>query len=126
MTKDEAKKFLTNISWSVGTTAMEYWGDETGRKIREAVKAFEPEPKPCRIWTDDDGKEHFELINEWRWIPITERLPEERGEYLITTTDGLVNKCFFIGKGERYFFGMHEYVTAWMPLPEPYKEGAEE
>lgn len=23
---------------------MEYWGDETGRKIRESVKAFEPEP----------------------------------------------------------------------------------
>ncbi|MCR5466788.1 MAG: hypothetical protein K6F11_08155 [Lachnospiraceae bacterium] len=43
MTRDEAKKFLTNLSWSVGTTAMEYWGDETGRKIREAVKAFEQE-----------------------------------------------------------------------------------
>lgn len=72
-------------------------------------------------------KEYDKILRNIKtdWIPVTERLPEERGEYLITTTDGQVDKCFFIGKGERYFFGMHEYVTAWMPLPKPYEKGEE-
>ena len=127
MTRDEAKKFLTNLSWSVGTTAMEYWGDETGRKIREAVKAFEPEPKLCRAWTDDDGKEHFELINEWRWIPVTERLPEEDGRYLCAYKndaygDGICIDFGLYEDGEWYVSG----AIAWMPLPKPYEEGAEE
>ena len=52
------------------------------------------------------------------WIPVSERLPEKNGEYLITGRQGAVNK-------RRYHDG-HWYgnwsVLAWMPLPEPYRE----
>ena len=59
---------------------------------------------------------------EQRWIPCSERLPEEMGTYM-TTIDygehGLVT-------GQRYYYGRglkwnDECVIAWMPLPEPYK-----
>ena len=70
------------------------------------------------------------------WIPVTERLPEEDGEYIATT--------IFLDEPNisilRYESGRHFYVhdrvfgdirvkddevLAWMPLPEPYKEKKE-
>lgn len=66
-----------------------------------------------------------------KWIPVTERLPESRGYYLVMTKsegvakhpysaqlqefiayEGATNSDFFIP------------VTHWMPLPEPPKEEA--
>ncbi len=74
---------------------------------------------------------------EQRWIPVTERLPKENGQYLITVkykpeagyeniyaehgewTDGQWDMFCFGHCGEV------EDIVAWMPLPEPYKEDAE-
>jgi len=60
------------------------------------------------------------------WIPVSERLPEYSGLYLISIYD-LVTVANFTGK---YFCDrqMDKFVDvlAWMPLPKPYKEeGAE-
>lgn len=59
-----------------------------------------------------------------RWIPVTERLPEEDGRYLITEkTDGTkVQEGYFCRTrdGEPYWGYLH--IIAWRPLPEPYKE----
>ena len=55
-----------------------------------------------------------------RWIPCSERLPEERQEILATTTDNAWGDVVII---RNYFKEMHKSVIAWMPLPEPYKEG---
>lgn len=51
------------------------------------------------------------------WIPVTERLPEERGYYLTTTKNGEVY-CDYWDEDN---FNRTELVIAWMPLPEPYK-----
>lgn len=63
-----------------------------------------------------------------RWIPVTERLPEKEGQYLVSC-----DSCFAIeiatyinDKGDSWFccdWNHPENVVAWMPLPEPYKEG---
>lgn len=53
-----------------------------------------------------------------RWIPITERTPEEEGQYLTTTMYGDV----FCDYWETCCFDRTETVIAWMPLPAPYKE----
>ena len=84
------------------------------------------------------------------WIPCSERLPEEYGEYMITwtTSHSMVNgKYSLLGIAEYELSGEYDHennrfrgewlledyiknypnvkVTAWMPLPEPYKAESE-
>lgn len=62
-----------------------------------------------------------------RWIPITERLPEKECKCLVTDEEGKVEIGWFCidHDGEPWF--SVEYTSsptvAWMPLPEPYKDG---
>lgn len=78
------------------------------------------------------------------WIPCSESMPESFGEVLVTfmpTVDrfsklwtrviiahysnlmGIARDCFWIGEpGKSSFEDITPKVTAWMPLPEPYKE----
>lgn len=64
-----------------------------------------------------------------RWIPVTERLPEEDGEYLVTWTTSrskrpLLEICEYscgmwdMDNGSAY---SDAEVIAWMSLPECYK-----
>lgn len=100
------------------------------------------------------GGEHREFIEmaikalkrELRWIPVTERLPEQDGQYLLfgEVTDGEYEGFAFIGSydscAEKFGYWYEHYssdtysyigeefveyykVVAWMPLPEPYKGG---
>lgn len=58
---------------------------------------------------------------EPRWIPVTERLPEENGGYLVTVKRGYVTTALWVGNAENW-----KEVTAWMPLPQPYRAGGED
>lgn len=85
----------------------------------------------------------LEEQQKYRWIPVTERLPEEEGEYICQvesecvcilgfTKDASKVDWFCFGdkfKGKTLFYefdyelGYYEReAVAWMPLPEPYKE----
>ena len=78
------------------------------------------------------------------WIPVTERLPEEDGDYLVFkrfagnawsdvvsfAKDGRqVSECTFVGKWQNvwYYYDSEwgyirtNAVTHWMPLPQPPK-----
>ena len=69
-----------------------------------------------------------------RWIPVTERLPEE-GEYVLCVLKGFnyggkIQVCKFVPadkfKDKPYFEHFRNgfpSVTHWMPLPEPPEEG---
>lgn len=67
------------------------------------------------------------------WVPCSERLPEEYGNYLITTYDGDVDigsidpsrKGAWSACDADGFYWLRN-VIAWMPLPERYQEGADE
>lgn len=58
---------------------------------------------------------------ECKWIPCTERLPEERGPYLVSYGKNTFvfteewNGCCF---SERHYIGQPK---AWTPMPEPYE-----
>lgn len=78
------------------------------------------------------------------WIPVEDKLPEEKGWYQCTCSDKeiwnddivrdlyyypeikeFVDNIRYEANGlkdiEKYYWT--KYVTAWQPLPEPYKEG---
>ena len=65
------------------------------------------------------------------WIPCSERLPEEYGEYIVWWTDITKSKYYeiveyepsngWIGDIPQAVEGKYS-VIAWQPLPEPYKE----
>lgn len=85
----------------------------------------------CR-WRKDVEEQGCEFFDDGnKWIPCTERLPSEKGQYLVTfplcNGEPWVYVLSFC-KGKFYEtddeWGDVEYddVTAWMPLPKPYKE----
>lgn len=63
------------------------------------------------------------------WIPVSERLPETSGIYQVTCAEGKILHSTYMkfqNKLKRWdLTGARSYwrVTAWMPLPKPYKEG---
>ena len=75
------------------------------------------------------------ITPEPHWIPVTERLPEKNGEYIVTI------QCEHVDGWDDYVTGFAEWdvddwhlvsyypgqikVVAYMPLPEPFKEVTE-
>lgn len=74
-------------------------------------------------WTDAQKKTDAlniaieALQNEPRWIPCSERLPEKKGFYLVTTEE---RETATMGFYEDIWFKT-EKVIAWMPLPKAYE-----
>ena len=59
------------------------------------------------------------------WIPVKERLPKESGYYLISTD---IDTWYAVFDGQGVWLSasglpirLTDYVTAWMPMPKPYK-----
>ena len=72
------------------------------------------------------------------WIPVSDRLPEEDGDYFVTLENGVVKilgysttqrtTCpkgfYYISNGVSWRQTINP-VVAWMPLPEPYEKEQE-
>ena len=58
-----------------------------------------------------------------RWIPVSERLPDESGFYIVTIADQYqmyVNTLFFM-KSSADMWEHDKSIVAWKPLPKPYE-----
>ena len=66
-------------------------------------------------------------LKESRWIPCSEKLPEDNTDVIVCFCSGTVTEMRYWGNG--IFQGIYEHtaktIVAWMPLPEPYKEKTE-
>ena len=93
--------------------------EEMGKKVaEEALDGFIYKDKTLREWID--------ILAQTRWIPVSERLPEEMGAYMTTVDYGKHGLAI----AQRYYHGKDlgwedDYVIAWKPLPEPYKAESE-
>lgn len=59
-----------------------------------------------------------------RWIPCSERLPQDEQKVLVTTRSGkFIDVTTSIYHHASAYW--EHYVIAWMPLPEPYTESGE-
>ena len=65
------------------------------------------------------------------WIPVTERLPEGRTEVIVSCHNDSGDRSYdytsygWITTDREYWIvdnEQNDYVIAWQPLPEPYKE----
>ena len=57
-----------------------------------------------------------------RWIPVTERLPEKNGSYLVYVYGEVTEMDYWRGKWHRLRDDYTKAVTHWMPLPPPKEE----
>ena len=93
-----------------------------------------------QVWQNGRASAFIEYVNEMkrrlqseaRWIPVSERLPEENDPVLTiySTRDGIgsIQKRCYVGSEMWYDFedmcNVHQRnVTHWMPLPTPPTEG---
>ena len=66
-------------------------------------------------------------IDPAKWIPVSERLPKEGVQVLVTDDAGGlatidVDYGYFDEEYGRFDWFHSQNVTAWMPLPEPYRK----
>ena len=62
------------------------------------------------------------VVVDQRWIPVTERLPEKEGTYLVCSDRGAVYTTHFYVRHAAWTRRGKIPVTHWMPLPEPPEE----
>ena len=73
------------------------------------------------LCTDESSSE-----NPNKWVPVSERLPEDGKQVLCCNKYGSVFTSELTWSKGYLMFGQHSDVIAWMPLPEPYKAESED
>ena len=100
MTSEEARDYLLNVSYMIGTTAVEYMTLKDGDKIREAIEALKVQ----------------------EWIPLSEQMPEDGTWNIFTDGKNISVERYKMDALDHFWpngrwFEFDEAI-AWMPLPE--------
>lgn len=112
---------------------MAFTATETQRRaLEDAISAISDYKKMQEI-SLDLAFENDELINKSRWIPVTEKLPENFQRVLVTIVNYKGDKVVRVAEyyNSKSIFQIKENceqwevgekgLLAWRPLPEPYK-----
>lgn len=119
LTRERALEALKHLRDAIDPETMLYIGTINPALVDYAIEALE-----ITLYGGDDDD---------RWILVSERLPKEKGYYLITrkNPNGHVTKVSYDpSRVERGVYNSpwghgDADVLAWMPLPKPYKEDNE-
>ena len=134
MTRDEAIKILKELAGYEKTMDLiQNYSVSVQDALYMAIKALEQDTVTefadrCR----ECGIRYGRLLNQ-KWIPVSERLPEENKTVIASTKYGVYPETHYTkeyGWEWAYESGMDYWrelndVEAWMPLPEPYKAESE-
>ena len=109
-----------------------YWSPEKKEELVQRLAAYEDTGLAPEQISELD-KLYAELCKElakYRWIPVTERLPEvedgitdeECPEFIVVIKDATVSTTLKYSPDGTWFDdnGYVYSVVAWMPLPDPY------
>ena len=105
---------------------------EVYENLEEDRPLFEEQENACLKCAEEHEQraawleELAERREKDRWIPVSERLPEESDFYLVTIADKYltyVNTLFFM-KSTPDMWEHDKRVIAWRPLPKPYESEA--
>jgi len=106
MTREEAIKILNTVLFIGKRNCLK---EEVEECLNMAIKALEQEPSSSE--------------NPNRWIPCSERLPEDDEDVLVQMTDYSMMVDFRTASSSGWFWAEKDDLPiAWMPLPEPYKK----
>lgn len=139
MTHEQAIDLLDNLIGFIEDSH----GSDYDEALKLAIKALEQEPCEYAIartivngeelgyLVADDILSDLPSVTPQKWIPVSERLPEHSGNYLVTIADsnyenGQVFKISWFYPSDHRWSFKNANVLAWMPLPEPYKAESEE
>lgn len=105
--------------------------DEAKNKEQYAIKRLQDAKDGYKEYLTDEALDiAIEALEQTKWIPVSERLPEDKTTVLISCEDMYLQKlnpCVGWRNGQYWNTftanGCKQilYPTAWMPLPEPYK-----
>ena len=105
----------------------------TLKEIQEDIRTLTRVPSEfIHAKLDELAEEVGELGNP-RWIPCSERLPEDESYILVSFENSTMpdiaryeendeGGAFYPGDDEKSYSSYGIFVNAWMPLPEPYRE----
>lgn len=98
------------------------WRTNCNKTLKEKGDIARIADVPLSVITFLDNKGY--LSDRQRWIPVSERLPEESLNSVIGW-DAYRERCVFVQYIDGYFqiTGSDESfdIVAWMPVPEPYE-----
>ena len=104
--------------------ALIYFKDLRKRKVKDYSSVFDAAPKDSVVYEAVSAEiEIYDttikaLEQEPKWIPVSERLPEEGGRYLVYTWSHEIEMAQYVDG----YWNIKTPISAWMPLPEPYKD----
>jgi len=98
------------------------------QRLQSRVQEFEIDVKKLECINSTWLSKYTELEAEQRWIPVSDRLPEDWKHVLVATKYDVKTGCVYQSVTNDIYwtdgeYGIFEGITHWKPLPQPPKEG---
>lgn len=103
----------------------------------EAIEVFKNDIEICTVQQEQACDMAIKVLEQTRWIPVTEDAPpkgticlwcNKQGSVFISEITYRAERISYVGKHGYFSNGLenHGNIVAWMPLPEPYKVESED